>query len=381
MKILYVTTISNTVNAFLIPHIRMLVREGHKVDVAFNIVQKVNPEIIELGCKVHNVEFQRSPLKKQNYIAYEKIKKIINDEAYDMVHTHTPVASALVRLACRHMQNVRVIYTAHGFHFYKGAPILNWLVFYPIEWVLARYTDLIITINKEDYLIVKKNFKTCDACLLNGVGVDLSKFLIDNKDEIRMSYRKNLNIPYDAKVLIYVAELSRNKNQLMLLRVLKKICETYENVYLVLAGIDQSNGEIQSKAGQLELTKYVRFLGWRGDIANLYVMSDICVASSLREGLPINIIEAMASSIPVVATNNRGHVAIINNDVNGFLVNINDDLAMANNVIKLIDNDNLRIEFIKNAKNDLHKYENKEILSKLKIILYKYCYVGRACRK
>src|SRR5690606_17805842 len=125
MKILIVTTISNTVNAFLIPHIKMLIEEGHEVHCAFNIVQEVNEELNNLGCKIHNIEFQRSPLRKENIKAYKKLKKLIQQEKYDLVHTHTPVASACVRLACKNFNNIKVIYTAHGFHFYKGAPIQN----------------------------------------------------------------------------------------------------------------------------------------------------------------------------------------------------------------------------------------------------------------
>src|SRR5690554_6012945 len=133
MKILYVTTISNTVNAFLIPHIRYLIEQGHQVDVAFQINQKVNPEIEELGCKVFNIEFNRSPFNWKNIYAYKRLKRLIKREQYQIVHTHTPVASACVRLACRRMSEIKVIYTAHGFHFYNGAPLGNWIIYYPIE--------------------------------------------------------------------------------------------------------------------------------------------------------------------------------------------------------------------------------------------------------
>jgi len=370
-KILLVANVAKEhVLKFHIPTIKMLTENGWIVDVACHGKEK-----IPYCSSQFNMSYERNPFRIATIKGIFELKRIIAKGEYDIIYCHTPVGGLVARIAGRLFckNRCKIIYFAHGFHFYKGAPILNWLVYYPVEWFLARYTDLIITINKEDYLIAKENFKTCDVSLLNGVGIDLSKFVIDNKDEIRMNYRKNLNIPYDAKVLIYVAELSRNKNQLMLLQVLKKIYETHENIYLVLAGIDHSNGVIQKKASELVLTKYVRLLGWRADVANLYVMSDVCVATSLREGLPINIIEAMAANIPVVATNNRGHAAIINNGVNGFLVDINDDLAMANAVVKMVDDDELREKIIRNAKNDLPKYENKEILSKLKIILDNYC--------
>jgi glycosyltransferase involved in cell wall biosynthesis len=182
MKILYVTTISNTVNAFLIPHIELLIKQGHKVDVAFNIVRKVDPKLIKMGCTVYNIEFQRSPISSKNYTAYKKLKRIIKNGKYDIIHTHSPVASACVRIACKNMKNVKVIYTAHGFHFYKGAPLKNWILYYPIEKWLSRYTDCLITINKEDYnTAINKNFKASEIKMVHGVGIDLNKFQIQTE--------------------------------------------------------------------------------------------------------------------------------------------------------------------------------------------------------
>ena len=221
MKILYVTTISNTVNAFLIPHIQFLIEQGHQVDVAFNIVQEVNSELIELGCKVHNLQFQRSPLKKQNYIAFKKLKKLIQDEKYDLVHTHTPVASACVRLACKSMKNVKVIYTTHGFHFFKGAPLKNWLLYYPIERWLARYTDVLITISKEDYARAKKSFKAGRVEYIPGVGLDtkrFSKVVVD-----KLAKRREIGVPEDAFVLLSVGELNKNKNHETVIKAVEKL--------------------------------------------------------------------------------------------------------------------------------------------------------------
>ncbi|WP_342580950.1 glycosyltransferase [Ureibacillus sp. FSL W7-1570] len=176
MRILYVTTISNTVNAFLVPHIKLLMEKGHQVDVAFNIVKEPSTELKKLGCKIYNIEFQRSPLSKKNVFAYKKLKNLIKKQKYDLVHTHTPVASACVRLACRNLKNVKVMYTAHGFHFYKGASLKNWMFFYPIEKWLSNYTDCLITINSEDYYVARNKMRACSTKLVSGVGIDLEKF-------------------------------------------------------------------------------------------------------------------------------------------------------------------------------------------------------------
>ena len=130
MKILYVATISDTINGFMIPHIEMLLDKGHDVDIACNVKEAMNSSLVERGCNVFDMEFQRSPIKKENYISYKELKKVIVEGEYDLVHTHTPIASAIVRLACKDISDVKVVYTAHGFHFFKGAPTLNWLLYF-----------------------------------------------------------------------------------------------------------------------------------------------------------------------------------------------------------------------------------------------------------
>ncbi|WP_218143813.1 glycosyltransferase [Planococcus faecalis] len=150
MKILYVTTVSDTMG-FFISHIKMLIEEGHTVDMACNIGKPLPTELLNLGCKAYNIEFQRSPFKNENLKAYKKLKALLFEKEYDIVHTHTPIASVFTRRACKRIKNVKVIYTAHGFHFYKNGPILNWLIYFPIEKWLAKYTDILVTINQEDY--------------------------------------------------------------------------------------------------------------------------------------------------------------------------------------------------------------------------------------
>ena len=173
VKILYVSTISSTIHAFLIPHIEMLVQKGHKVDIACNMVTDVDDRLLKMGCRYHDLAFQRTPFSKTNISAYKKLKKLIEEERYDLVHTHTPVASVCVRLACKSLRTVKVFYTAHGFHFHKGAPFRNWLLYFPIEWFLSRYTDVLITINKEDYTRACKSLKAKNVIYVPGVGIDI----------------------------------------------------------------------------------------------------------------------------------------------------------------------------------------------------------------
>src|SRR5699024_8835548 len=176
MKILYITTISNTVNAFLIPHIEMLIKEGHSVDIACQITKEIDPRLIELGCKVFNIPFKRKPLSMKNYKDFKEIKKILNNGDYDLIHTHTPVASTVSRLVAKSFPDIRVFYTAHGFHFFKGAPLKNWMIFYPIEKFLSKFTDTLITINQEDYEIAKKKFYKNKVFYIPELGIDFKKY-------------------------------------------------------------------------------------------------------------------------------------------------------------------------------------------------------------
>ena len=158
----------------------MLVEVGHQVDIACNYTDLALDELYdELGCKSYQVDFSRSPLSKDNIKAYGQLKKVISDGNYDIVHCHTPNASVITRLVCRKFRKkngLKVFYTAHGFHFYKGAPKLNWMIFYPIEKCCSRFTDKLITINKEDFELAKSKFKAREVHYVPGVGIDLSRF-------------------------------------------------------------------------------------------------------------------------------------------------------------------------------------------------------------
>lgn len=320
MKILYVTTISNTVNAFLIPHIKMLIDEGHHVDVAFNIEQEIKPAIYEMGCKIHQLPLHRSPLKKDNFRAYKMLKNIIISEGYDLVHTHTPVASAIVRLACRKLNSVKVFYTAHGFHFFKGAPIRNWLVYYPIEKCLARYTDTLITINKEDYERAKSKFKAKRVEYIPGVGIDLDKF---NAVEIdRALKRSQLGLPEDAFVVLSVGELNKNKNHEVIIKAIGKIDNP--KIHYIICGQGQLDGHLRNLSKELGIENQVHLLGFKNDIPEICKCSDLFAFPSYREGLGMAALEAMACGLPLITSNVHGIVDYSIEGENGYNCSPND---------------------------------------------------------
>lgn len=212
------TTISNTLNAFLIPHIDQLIKNGHEVSVACALEQPLASYFSDKKIPVFQIPFNRNPLAKSNLLAYKKIKQLIKEENIDIVHTHTPVASMVTRLACKRI-NIPIYYTAHGFHFYQGAPMLNWFVYYPVEKYLSRYTSKLITINQEDYLLASQKFKATQTHLIQGVGIQVEKFEKTLVDKRLKSKVLSLAQP-TTKVLLSVGELNKNKNHELVIHAL-----------------------------------------------------------------------------------------------------------------------------------------------------------------
>lgn len=320
MKILYVTTISNTINAFLIPHIQMLVEDGHQVDVAFKTEQEVNPQIFNLCCNVFEVCFSRSPMKKNNLRAYNILKRILEEGNYDIVHTHTPVASAITRLACKNIHKIKVIYTAHGFHFFNGAPFINWIIYYPIEKYLSKFTDVIITINREDYNRARISLKAKRVEYIPGVGINLEKFR--NTYINKAQKRADIGIPENAFVLLSVGELNENKNHKNVIKAIYKVNKI--DIHYIICGEGHLHGYLNNLSCKLKIDKRVHLLGFRKDIAEIGKAADVFVFPSKREGLGLAAIEAMACGLPLITSNVHGVVDYSINGVTGFAINPKD---------------------------------------------------------
>lgn len=364
MKVLYVSTISNTINAFMIPHIEMLVDQGHHVDIACNIDREISPKLIDRGCKVFNVEFQRSPLKKENLSAFKKISKLIKNEKYDLVHTHTPIASAIVRLACKSNKKIKVFYTAHGFHFFKGAPIKNWLIYYTIEKWLSRYTDVLITINQEDFNRAKNCLLAKSVEYLPGVGLDIDKFnrlVVDRK-----SKRKEVGLPDNAFVVLSVGELNKNKNHETIIKAIAKLNNT--NIHYVICGRGLLEDYLRCLVIELHLERQVHLLGFRNDVGEIYKISDIFAFPSQREGLGMAALEAMACGLPLITSNVHGIVDYSTDGKTGYTYNPKDIDGFASAISKLF-TDRITIEKMCSENICLvKKYDINQVISKLNLI-------------
>lgn len=320
-KVLYITTISRTINAFLIPHIEKLIDEGYEVDCACNIDKEVDERLIKKGVEIYDIPFSRNPLNPKNIKAYKILAKIVKEKQYDIVHVHTPVASVYGRLLKLKFKNLKTIYTVHGFHFFKGAPKINWMIYYPIEKIMAKFTDVIITINEEDFNRAK-TFNIKETYKIDGVGIDLNQY---NKDLFdRDKERERLNLEKDDFVILMIAEVNKNKNHIQIINAVEKLIKQGQKVKLLCAGDGVLFDEVSKLVKDRGLDQNIKMLGFRTDINELIAACDIGVLMSYREGLPRNIMELMAYGKPVVGTNIRGIRDLVSDGENGFLVDVGD---------------------------------------------------------
>ncbi|MDF2903478.1 MAG: glycosyl transferase group 1 family protein [Bacillus sp. (in: firmicutes)] len=330
-RVLFCATVDYHFHAFHLPYLKWFKEQGWEVHVAANGDMEL-PFVDEK----YNIPIQRSPFKKKNLFAYKSLKTIINQNQYSIIHCHTPMGGLLARLAARtsRKHGTKVIYTAHGFHFCKGAPLINWLIYYPIEKVMSRFTDCLITINQEDYQrAINRGFKAGMIKHVHGVGVNTEQFKpVTNKEKYELKEKHGFKP--DDFLMFYAAEFNHNKNQKLLIEALAFIKEETPNAKLLLAGEGPLLETCRDLAKTLDVKEMVDFLGFRKDIGELLNMCDIAVASSLREGLPVNIMEAMACGLPVVASANRGHNELISRN-NGFLVTPENMIDFGNKLIEL----------------------------------------------
>lgn len=368
MKILYVTTISLTMNSFFKSHIEMLVSEGHQVDIACNDRDlPLDALYAQLGCRSHRIDFSRAPLSPDNLRAYRQLKTVVEMGNYDIVHCHTPNASVITRLVCRKLRKntgLKVFYTAHGFHFYKGAPMLNWLVYYPVEKLCSRFTDKLITINQEDYALAKSRFHAEEVHYVPGVGVDFSKF--ENIQIDRNAKRLEIGVPEDAFLMLSVGELNKNKNHQIIIRALAKLNRS--DVHYAVAGRGDQRDPLLKLAEELGVSQQVHLLGYRSDIPELNFAADVFCFPSHREGLGVAAIEAMACGLPLITSNVHGINDYSTDGVTGYKCAPTDADGFADAICQAIKSSSMRREMGKSNRLFAQKYEVTEINHFMKAI-------------
>ena len=340
-KILFISNISNRITTFVTASISA----AHDLKMDFYQVAnwhgaekgQIERDEEKYGIKIKNLPISRNPFDKSNLSAYKQLVEFIKQEKIDYIHCNTPTGGILGRLAGKKCKVKKVIYQAHGFHFYKGAPKKNWLVYYPVEKWLAKYTDALITINKEDVELASKKFRLRNngkVYYVAGVGIDSKQYLSDGK--LRDEKRAELNIPLDAFVIISVGELNENKNNKVIISALEKLKN--KNIHYILCGVGDKKDELSAMAQSAGISENIYFLGYRTDIKALYNASDCFVMPSYREGLSRSAMEAMASGLPCILSDIRGNRDLIENGSGGFLCKPDDVIGFSEAISKLFGN-------------------------------------------
>lgn len=359
-KVLYVTTVSRTINAFLIPHINMLLDNGYEVHCACSIDKPVDKELQRRGVKIFEVPFSRNPLGIGNIKAFIKLEELQRINDYDIVHVHTPIAAIYGRLLKLNFPSLRIIYTAHGYHFLKGGSKLGWILYYPIEKIMAKFTDVTININKEDYEITKEKLKHKKCYLLNGVGLDLDKYKKLSSKEIQEK-RKEFGIKDKDFVVLMIAEINKNKNHIQLINAMDILKDKYPNIKVLCIGDGTLKESLEKQIILRNLQNNIFMLGYRLDVNKLINISDIGILLSRREGLPRNIMEFMACGRKVIATDIRGCRDIVCNYNVGTLVKVGDYEETARAIEKYYILNNKSFE----VSEEIKKYDIETINSEL----------------
>jgi len=296
-------------------------------------IEKIKAE----GVILHNIHFARSPFSSANIPAYRELKKIIDGGNFDLIHTHTPAASIFARMAARkaRKKGTVVMYTCHGFHFHNAAPKKNWIMYYPVEKWMSRYTDYIVTINKEDFNRAK-TFHAKNVRYIPGVGVDINR--IKNAKVDKKAYKKSIGIPEDCVMLLSVGEMIERKNHQVIIKALGKLKR--DDIYYVICGKGPLKEELEQLSKSLGV--HTVFLGFRRDIPELCNTADISAFPSRIEGLGLAGIEAMAAGVPLVSSNVHGILDYVIDGKTGYACDPEDVDGFAKAIDKLASSEELR---------------------------------------
>ena len=337
-KALILASVASMLDQFNMQNIQLLLDNGYQVDVACNCkegntisderVQSMIKRLADKGVPVIHVPIPRKITDVKGISkSITQVKKMCDENQYNLLHCHSPIGSVVARLAAKNARKsgTKVIYTAHGFHFYKGAPKQNWILFYPVEKICSRWTDVLITINKEDYAFAKKHMNAGRVEYIPGVGVDTKKFQLENFD--RVAKRQELGIKEDDFFILSVGELNQNKNQEIIVRAIAKL--NNPKIHYFIAGKGDKADYLKELAKKMNVNLHL--LGYRTDIVELLNTADVYAFPSYREGLSVALMEAMAAGLPCVVSKIRGNVDLIEDGKGGYLCDPNsvDEFAKA----------------------------------------------------
>lgn len=371
-KALIVASVASMIDQFNMQNIELLLENGYDVDVACNckegntisndrvrnLIERLNGENVQ----VYHVPIPRKVTSIKEIIDSIKfISGLYSENSYKLMHCHSPIGSVVARIAAinERKKGMKVIYTAHGFHFYKGAPKKNWLIFYPIEKICSNFTDVLITINKEDYDFAKKHMKANRVEYIPGVGIDTKKFIIPDYNVTEK--KEELGIKDKDIMILSVGELNQNKNHEVVVRAISKLKNP--NIHYFIAGKGDKEQYLDELAKELDVNLHL--LGYRTDIIELLNTADIFAFPSFREGLSVALMEAMAAGLPCVVSRIRGNVDLIEEKVNGFWCDAEDIDAFAISLNQLIAHKELRKQMCVANQKKVGQNDSAQIIMKM----------------
>lgn len=376
-KALIVASVASMIQQFNMHNIQLLLDQGYIVEVVCNCkegntisdekVKEMVRELAEKGVSVTHVPIPRKIYDiKGIFKSIKQIRKMCKKEKYALMHCQSPIGSVVARAAAlkARKNGMKVIYTAHGFHFYKGAPKKNWIIFYPIEKVFSYVTDVLITINKEDYTFAKKHMNAKQVEYLPGVGIDTEKFWLENFDE--ETKRAELGITKNDLMILSVGELNKNKNQEVIIRAIAKLNDS--RIHYFIAGRGDKEEYLRNLAKSLGVN--LQLLGYRTDIIELLNTADIFALPSLREGLSVALMEAMSAGLPCIVSRIRGNVDLIEEGKGGYLCEPDDVDGFKNRIGELMFKSKKKTEFSKFNRERITFFDIKEINDKMKLIYF-----------
>ena len=361
-KIMMIATTDNMLWQFMIPHIKHLEKLGNTVEC---VCAKTGFWFDELqnkfGFVVHEMDFARNPITPKNLKSYKKLVKLQKEKNFDLVYAQQPVGGLMGRLIAKKFK-IPCIYTAHGFHFFKGCQLKNKLIYKTVEKWLSKYTDALITINEEDYESAKK-MKVKNVFKINGIGIDDLRFVVEKFNY--KSFRNEVGLNENDKCIVTVSEVNKNKNYETMLKAVKILIQNDPSIKFVSCGTGDRVNEIKQLAKKLGIENNCLFLGYRTDVYKILLVSNVFLHASHREGLTLSVIEAMHTGLPCVVSNVRGNHDLIQNEKGGFVVEPEDAEGFAEKLLTILENPNRAKEFGEFNKQESEKYKVEVVKKQL----------------
>lgn len=314
MKILHLCAIGATAEILLRPQIDYLLSRQLSVEIACSPGSEVK-QLQQQGYVVHPVQIDRQISPVLNLKSIYQLTKLMQQQRYDLVHVHTPIAAVLGRIAAKLAGVKRIVYTAHGFPFHDQSSPSQYFFFSTIEKIIASITDLILTQNYEDIATAQKlNLCPPEKICYLGNGVDIDRFKQERLDPIcQRQLRESLSIPTNALVVGTIGRLTRKKGSGYLIEAAAKLLPQFPNLHILVVGGQLSTDpepfytELVERIHTLGIENHVTLAGERNDTPELLGLLDIfTLPTYTHEGLPRSILEAMAMGLPVVTTDIRG---------------------------------------------------------------------------